>query len=152
MVEINEGGCKMSERNKQVAVQFIEAMGQNDPERAAETLAPDAVAIAMGTTNFAGKRSRDMMVGGIDEFKHLLPEGLQFTIKSVMAEGDRVAVEALGNGTTSGGTQYHNNYVFMITLRDGLIVEAKEYFCTKLADEVLWPLVAGAGNLGHTLD
>jgi len=141
----------MSERNKQVAVQFVEAMGQNDPERAAETLAPDAIAVAMGTTKFAGKRDRDMIVGGIEEFKHLMPQGLQFTIKNVIGDGDMVAIEAQGNATTAQGKEYHNNYVFVITLRDGLIVQANEYFCTKLADAVLWPMVEGMGGLDQTL-
>ena len=142
----------MSERNKQVAVQFVEAMGQNDAERFAETLAPDAVAIAMGTTNFAGKRNRDMMIGGIEAFKQILPKGLQFTVKGAIADGDKVAVEAQGNGTTSDDKAYHNNYVFVVTLRDGLIVNVNEYFCTKLADAVLWPLVAGSGGLDQTVD
>lgn len=141
----------MGERNKQVAVQFVEAMGQNDAERFAETLAPEAVAIAMGTTNFAGKRNRDMMIGGIEAFKQILPEGLQFTVKNVIADGDQVVVEAQGNGTTSEGRDYHNNYCFVVTLRDGLIVKVNEYFCTKLADKVLWPLVEGSGGLDQTV-
>jgi len=141
----------MNEHNKQVAVKFVEAMGQNDPQGVAECLAPDAVAIAMGTTKFAGKRNRDMMVGGVEQFKQLMPEGLQFTILSAIADGDRVAVEARGNATTAEGKPYHNTYCFMITLKDGLITEAKEYFCTKLADEVLWPMVEGSGVLDQTL-
>jgi uncharacterized protein len=142
----------MSERNKQVAVQFVEAMGRNDPERAAETLAPEAVAVAMGTTNFAGKRNRDMMIGGIEAFKQLMPDGLQFTIKNVIGEGDMVAIEAQGNATTADGQEYHNNYCFVATLRDGLIVHLNEYFCTKLADAVLWPMVEGSGGLDQTVD
>lgn len=141
----------MSEHNRQVAVQFVEAMGRNDAQGFAETLAPDAVAIAMGTTNFAGKRTREMMVGGVEQFKQILPEGLQFEVVGTIVDGDRVAVEAKGNGTTAEGKPYHNNYCFVLAFRDGKIVEAKEYFCTKLADAVLWPLVAGTGMLDQTV-
>ena len=45
----------MSEQNKAVAVRFITAMGSNDPETARNCFAPDGVAIAMGTTNFASR-------------------------------------------------------------------------------------------------
>lgn len=141
----------MSELNKQVAVKFVEAMGQNDPAGFAECLDPDAVAIAMGTSNFAGKRDYAMMVGGVEQFEKILPEGLQFTIVSATADGDRVAVEAQGNGTTAQGKPYHNSYCFVITLKDGKITQVKEYFCSKLADEVLWPMVEGSGVLDQTV-
>lgn len=141
----------MSEDNKRVAVQFVEAMGQNDMERFAECVASDAVAVAKGTTKFAGTRNAEMMIGGIEAFKHILPEGLQFEIVSATADGDRVVVEAQGNGTTVDGKPYHNSYCFVITLRDGKIVHVNEYFCTKLADAVLWPLVEGTGGLDQTV-
>lgn len=141
----------MSDRNKQVAVQFVQAMGQNDVARFAECLAPDAVAVAMGTTHFAGSRNRDMMIGGVEAFKQILPDGLQFEIVSATADGDRVAVEAQGNGMTAQGKPYHNTYCFVITMKDAKIVHVNEYFCTKLADAVLWPMVEGTGGLDQTV-
>lgn len=141
----------MSDQNKRVAVQFIEAMGQNDVARFAECLAPDAVAVAKGTTKFAGARDRDMMIGGVEAFGQILPDGLQFEIVSATSDGDRVAVEAQGNGTTAQGKAYHNSYCFVLTMKDGKIVHVNEYFCTKLADEVLWPMVEGTGGLDQTV-
>lgn len=141
----------MSESNKQLAVKFVEAMGRNDSAGLAECLSPDAVAIAMGTSNFAGKRNYAMMVGGVEQFKQILPEGLQFTIVSATGDGDRVAVEAQGNGMTASGEAYHNSYCFVITLKDGKITQVKEYFCGKLADAVLWPMVEGSGMLDQTV-
>jgi uncharacterized protein len=67
-------------------------------------MAPDGVAVAMGSSRFAGVRSRQMIVDGIEAFKQLVPDGLRFTIHSVTAEGDRVVVEAEGNAVTSDGT------------------------------------------------
>jgi ketosteroid isomerase-like protein len=140
----------MSEQNKQVALKFIEAMGTNDPVAAGECFADDGFALAKGTTRFAGKRSRQMIVDGIEAFKALLPDGLRFEIKSVTAEGDRVAVEAEGNGVAHDGTPYRNQYCFVVTLKGGKIVQANEYFCTKLADQVLWPLAEKMHALGET--
>ena len=134
----------MSEQNREVALRFMKAMGTNDPETAATCLAPDAVAIAKGYGKFAGARQADVMIGMIEEFKKMMPNGLNFTIKTVTAEDDRVAIEAEGNAVTSLGTPYRNQYVFLFTLADGKIKQVNEYFCNVHANEVLWPLVEEA--------
>lgn len=140
----------MSEANKAVALRFIEAMGTNDPVTAAECLAPDAQAIATGNSKFKGARDARMMIDGIEAFKSLMPGGLQLTVHSAIADGDKVAVECSGNATTSAGTTYDNRYVFVCTLREGKITLVNEYFCTVLANEVLWPLAQSAAGLGET--
>jgi uncharacterized protein len=140
----------MSEANKAVALKFIKAMGENDPAAAAECLAPDAVAVATGNSKFKGSRDARMMIDGIEAFKSLIPGGLSFTVHSAIADGDKVAVECQGNGTTVAGTAYCNSYVFVVTLREGKITQVNEYFCTVLADEVLWPLAQNAAGLGET--
>lgn len=140
----------MSERNKAVVLRFLEAMGANDPGTAGECFAPDGLAVAMGTSHFAGPRTREMVVDGIVAFQQMLPEGLRFTIKTVTAEGDRVVVEAQGNGVTCDGARYANNYVFVATIEGGRIRRINEYFCSKLADEVLWPVAQRMGALGET--
>jgi uncharacterized protein len=138
----------VSEENKRVALEFIDAMGLNDPERARACMAENGRAVAMGTTRFAGIRPRETMLEGIESFKRLMPDGLRFTIESVTAEGDRVIVEATGNAVTSDGRAYRNSYCKVFTFADGKIVELREYFCTKLADEVLWPLAQAMQGLG----
>lgn len=140
----------MSEANKAVALKFIAAMGSNDPVGAAECLAPEAMAVAKGNSHFKGARSARMMIDGIEAFKSLIPGGLQLKVISAIADGDKVAVECEGNATTSAGTTYDNKYVFVCTLRDGKIVLVNEYFCTVLANEVLWPLAQSAAGLGET--
>jgi len=140
----------MSEENKQVALKFIKAMGDNDAAAAAECLASDAYAVATGNSHFKGKRDARMMIDGIEAFKHLMPSGLAFTILSVVGEGDQVAIECEGNAKTYTGADYCNKYVFFITLKDGKITVVNEYFCTVLANEVLWPLAQSAAGLGET--
>ena len=135
----------MSERNKQVVLQFIEAMGRGDGAAAAPCLDPEAFSVAKGFGKFAGIRHYATMLGTIDAFKKLVPTGLRPIIKTVTAEEDRVAVEWEGDARTCEGKPYRNQYCMVFTLRDGLIKQVNEYFCTKLADEVLWPLVAAQG-------
>jgi ketosteroid isomerase-like protein len=131
----------MSEQNKQVVLTFIEAMGSSDGAAAVPCLDPEAFTLAKGFGKFAGIRRYGTIVGTIDAFKKLLPTGLRPTIQSVTAEGDRVVVEFEGNGVTCDGKPYCNQYCMVFTMRGGRIKQVNEYFCTVLADAVLWPLV-----------
>ena len=138
----------MSEHNKQVALDFIKAMGTSDPALADACLAPDAFAVAKGFGKFAGRRNRDIMVGMIGEFEKLVPSGMRFAVHTVTAEGDRVLVECEGNAVTGEGKPYCNQYCFAFTFANGKIRQVNEYFCNVLANEVLWPLVEKMGDAG----
>lgn len=135
----------MSEKNKQVVLAFIEAMGKGDVAAAAPCIAEDTFTLAKGFGKFAGVRTHDTILATIGAFRQLMPEGMQPEFHSVTAEGDRVVVEFEGNGTLVNGESYCNQYCMVFTLRDGKIRQANEYFCTILADKVLWPLVKDAG-------
>jgi ketosteroid isomerase-like protein len=138
----------MSEQNKQVVLKFIEAMGKGDRAAAAPCLAPDAFTLAKGFGKFAGVRKHDLILATIEAFRQLVPGGMRPEILSVSADGDRVAVEFEGNATLSNGAEYNNQYCMVFQLRDGKIKQVNEYFCTILADQVLFPLVANTG-LAH---
>jgi ketosteroid isomerase-like protein len=131
----------MSEKNQAVVLKFIDAMGACDTEAAASCLAPDAFTQAMGFGKFAGIRHYKTIVGTIAALKVLLPTGLKPEVKSVTAAGNTVVVEWEGNSITNTGKPYNNQYCMVFKLEDAKIKQVNEYFCTKLADEVLWPLV-----------
>lgn len=133
----------MSEQNKQIVLTFIEAMGKGDVAAAAPCIAEDTFTLAKGFGKFAGVRTHDTILATIGAFKQIMPSGMEPNILSVTAEGERVVVEFEGNGTLSNGESYCNQYCMVFTLRDGKIRQVNEYFCTILADEKLWPLVAG---------
>ena len=140
----------MSKENKTEAVKLNACNVRFNSTAAADCLAPDAMAVATGNSKFKGARSARMMIDGIEAFKSLIPGGLQLKVISAIADGDKVAVECEGNATTSTGTTYDNKYVFVCTLSEGKIVLVNEYFCTVLANEVLWPLAQSAAGLGET--
>jgi hypothetical protein len=56
---------------------------------------------------------------------------------AIFADGDRVIVEADGFATTKAGKDYNNRYCFIIRMKDGKMVEVKEYLDTALAEEVI---------------
>ena len=136
----------MSEGNKRVALQFVEAMSTGNAELGAACLAPDAFTLTKGHGKFAGRREADVMIGMIAGFGAVLPTGLRLSVRNVVAGGGHVVVEAEGDGLTAAGVPYRNQYCFVFKLADGKIKQLNEYFCTVHADEVLWPLVEAAAT------
>jgi ketosteroid isomerase-like protein len=131
----------MENLRKQVALKFLHAMGAGDAATVATCLAPDAITMARNFSKFAGVIKREQIVSMVGAFRTLMPQGLAFNVLSVTAEGDRVAIECDGDAITRSGEVYRNLYCFVLRFAGDLISEIHEYFCSKLADELIWPLV-----------
>ena len=132
----------MSEQNKRVARTFIEAMGRGDAAAAAPCITEDAFTLAKGYGKFAGVRKHDTILATIDAFSKLMPDGMEPDIISITAEDERVVVEFEGNGVLFNGEPYGNQYCMVFKMRDGRICQVNEYFCTLLAEQRLWPVIA----------
>jgi hypothetical protein len=65
-----------------------------------------------------------------------LERGLQMTLKSAIAEGDRVAAEVESQGDLRNGRRYRQQYHFAIEFRDGQICAVREYLDTQHAYDV----------------
>jgi len=57
-------------------------------------------------------------------------------IVATTAEKDRVAMEAKGDFLFDDGKEYKNTYHFLFIVRDGKVVEGKEYLDTALVERV----------------
>ena len=55
----------------------------------------------------------------------------------ILADGDHVVVLAKGDAETVEGKRYDNDYCFVFRMKDGRIVEVREYMDTILADAAL---------------
>ena len=140
-------GNGLIERNKEVVLRFLEATGRNDAQTVAACVDPDGVSVAKGTSKFKGPRRFGLNIADtIEAFKKIIPSGLRYRICSVTAEDDRVVVQAEGDALTHDGRPYCNEYCFVCTVKDGKLVRVDEYFCTKMADEVLWPAYESVGG------
>jgi ketosteroid isomerase-like protein len=53
------------------------------------------------------------------------------------AENERVAVEVNGEAIHASGEPYNNQYHFLLVIKNGKIVELKEYMDTQLAARIL---------------
>lgn len=130
------------EGNKQVVVRFIEAMGEADAEKMAACLTEDAYATAKGFGKLSGNRDRGAMLGTTTAFKSVVPTGLRPSIKRLIADEDTVAAEWEGDAVLKSGKPYCNQYCMVFTMRDGLICQLNEYYCTILADDCMLPMLA----------
>ncbi|WP_162958603.1 nuclear transport factor 2 family protein [Nocardia yunnanensis] len=62
----------------------------------------------------------------------------------ILADGDRVVVQARGYGTTVSGDRYHQTYCMLFTVADGRITEVVEHCDTALVERVLKLLTPAA--------
>lgn len=140
----------MSEANKRVALDFVQAMSNADAEGMARCTTPDAETFTKGFGKVSGRRNRETMLATTAAFRDIIPTGLSPKIGKVVAEHDTVVVEFEGNAVLSNGQPYTNQYVFVFTFADGKIRQLNEYFCTVHADERILPLLAQQGDaLAH---
>ncbi|TBU77319.1 nuclear transport factor 2 family protein [Phytopseudomonas daroniae] len=56
-----------------------------------------------------------------------LDGGLRMEVADMIAEGDRVAAEVRSQAATKTGKRYENDYHMLFRLRDGKVVEVREY-------------------------
>ncbi len=125
------------EQNKELARRLLQALSDGDTKAVDELYAPDFELWTAGTLPFSGNKTRAEAMQGMPSILGLFPKGLEFTIRALTAEGERVAIEAESDGTHSSGARYHNQYHFLLTARDGKITGFKEYMDTEHAREVL---------------
>jgi ketosteroid isomerase-like protein len=125
------------ERNKELAREFIAALSRADSDWVLDHYADDMVMWTAGSLAISGPHGKSEIRALMDGILSAFPTGLSFTITTLTAEADRVAIEAESRGTHVSGKPYHNQYHFLMRIRDGLVIELKEYLDTQHANEVL---------------
>ncbi len=132
----------MSQANKELAARFFKALGAGDAEAMRQILDPQVVADAKGISILSGRRGYDEIVGALNMLSAFTENGIEFKVISMTAEDDRVSAETEGFSTLKNGEPYNNFYHMLFTIRDGKVIGLNEYFCTKMADASLGPLLA----------
>jgi uncharacterized protein len=123
-----------SEQNKKVAAEFFERFSRSDIKGALDTMTECAtwwIAGKPGTTPTAGTQSKQRIARIFDSMGSQLKAGMKMTVRSSIAEGDKVALEVVSLGELKNGRVYNNEYHFLVTLRDGKISAVREYLDTQ---------------------
>jgi ketosteroid isomerase-like protein len=119
--------------NTCVARRFIERFNDNDIAGVLELFADDICYRLMGKPDrlpSAGPKDKAQIAAVFDRMNSRLNGGLRMWVKNTIAERDQVAMEVESRGEMRNGRVYNNEYHMLITLRDGKIVDLKEYYDT----------------------
>ena len=122
---------------KDVALGFFEDGSSGRLADAMARLAPDVVYDVVAPAPYGGIFDRDGLTAIAGKMVNLLVAPPQMTVKGVIAQGDRVAIETEGRATTKAGKPYNNRYHFLFVVRDGVIVEGREYLDSALYVELM---------------
>ena len=126
----------ITEENKKIAIKFFETLSSGS-ETYLDFYTDDSIIWTAGDNAIGGTRTKQEIIefaqGVLDSF----PNGITFKITGITAENERVAVEVDGEAIHASGLPYNNQYHFLLTIKDGKILELKEYMDTQLAAKVL---------------
>lgn len=125
------------ERNKQLARDFFAALTRGDVAAIIDAYAEDGTVQTMGNTLISGVFDKSQIRQAAGAIFEAFPNGLEFTIHHLTAEGDRVAVEAESRGVHASGKLYNNKYHFFMQFRDGQLLRLREYMDTEHITDVL---------------
>ncbi|MEU0878408.1 nuclear transport factor 2 family protein [Lentzea sp. NPDC005914] len=124
--------------NKKQIEQIFEQMATGNVGALREAMADDFHWVLPGDWSWSGSWGpKSTALRGL-----LRPLMAQFTdyrceADLVIAEDDRVVVQARGHGTTTRGEQYEQTYCFVLRMADGKITELVEHCDTALVERVL---------------
>ena len=124
------------EQNKEVAAQFFARFSEGDIAGALDMMSDDAtwrIPGKAGQLPVVGEHTKEQIGRLFYTMTSRLPNGLKMTVKGMVAEDDKVAVEAESYGELENGRVYNQEYHFLMTVRDGKIHAVREYLDTQHA-------------------
>ena len=115
-------------KNADIVRDAIAAISQSDAERLLSLFSDEMLFEMNGNTPFSGKRH------GKSEFIELfakvmahLESGIPLTINNLIDAGDWIICETAGHATMKNGEAYENKYCMLWRLKNGRIIQLKEY-------------------------
>jgi ketosteroid isomerase-like protein len=122
------------EDNKKLATEFLARFSANDIDGALATMSDDAtwwIAGKPDQISAAGSYSKEKIGRLFHNMAGQLKTGLKMKVRSMIGEGERVAVEVESYGELNNGRIYNQEYHMLMTIRDGKISAVREYLDTQ---------------------
>lgn len=118
---------------KAVASRLFELFSAGDQTGVLDLMTEDAtwwLPGKPGQSPIVGTRTKPQIARLFQTMAAALEGPLKMTIKSAIAEGDKVALEVESLGHLKNGRTYNQEYHFLITVRGGKISAVREYLDT----------------------
>tara|TARA_B100000674_G_scaffold14862_1_gene10827 strand:+ start:323 stop:721 length:399 start_codon:yes stop_codon:yes gene_type:complete len=127
---------KTLKNNKEIATEFFNSLSSGT-EDYLDFYTDGSTIWTAGDNAIGGTRTKKEIVEFAQGILAAFPDGITFNITGMTAEDDRVAVEVSGESIHASGQPYNNTYHFLLVIRDGKIIQLKEYMDTQLAAKIL---------------
>lgn len=127
-----------SESNKNVVLQAYAALNAGDAAGYFGRMTDDVQVTYFGSHRFSRtfRGKADIMQNFVPPLLERLEGSIKLHVTNAMAEGNQVVVEAQGEARTKDGREYNNLYCILLKLKDGKIVEIREYMDTDLTKSI----------------
>jgi ketosteroid isomerase-like protein len=127
------------EANRALAAHFFETFSAGDMRATLDLLDDGASWVVAGKLEgVSGRYSKAQMARLLEGTRALYKGNLQITPTAIVADGNRVAIEAEGFAELTDGRLYEPGYNFHLIIRGGKIVEVREYMDLLLAKELFF--------------
>ena len=126
----------ITDQNKEITKEFFEALSTGS-DKYLDFYTDESIIWTAGNNAIGGTRTKEEVVSFAQNILSAFPTGITFNIKGITAENERVAVEISGEAIHASGEKYNNQYHFLLRIKDGKILELKEYMDTQLAAKIL---------------
>jgi ketosteroid isomerase-like protein len=113
--------------NKDIGLKWFTSLISGDQETVMSLMAEDFRYFLVGTMPSSGWWDRQGFFESAQAFSSVFATPITMRIGEVTTEGDRVWMEAESEALLTTGATYNNTYVFLLKVRDGKVVEAKEF-------------------------
>jgi ketosteroid isomerase-like protein len=117
--------------NKNIVTLFLKLWSEGRLENAYALLADDMTWEIPGDLPFSGLHDKKTMYSHNQNLQGFYASWPQWIVDGLIAEGDKVAVEAHSVADMPSGLKYRNHYHLLFILRKGKITWLKEYMDTK---------------------
>jgi uncharacterized protein len=127
-------------QNKKLVQDIFDQMAQGNTRALSDAMADDFRWVFPGNWSWAGSWGpKPVALDGL--LRPLMAQFADYRSEAelVVADGDRVVVQARGYGTTKRGEPYHQTYCFIFRVADGRLTEVVEHCDTALVERVLDP-------------
>jgi uncharacterized protein len=132
-------GHMSATENKKLLREVFEELAAGNPRAMSDAMADDFRWVFPGDWSWSGVWQPKQVV--LDRLLRPLMAQFEGRYRSeaelIVADGDRVVVQARGKATTKRGDVYNQTYCYVFRVRDGHLAEVVEHCDTALVERVL---------------
>jgi ketosteroid isomerase-like protein len=126
------------EQNRQLLQDVFDRMARGDTRALVEAMSDDFRWVFPGNWSWSGTwEPKQVVLDGL--LRPLMAQLVDYrgTADLILADGDRVVVQARGYATTKRGERYDQTYLYVFRVADGRLTEVVEHCDTALVERVL---------------